>query len=473
MPKHPFMVPAVVEALRGSADWGPCVQVVPGEADAFCAQDIRQNGGVVLTSDSDLLIEDLGPGGSVSFFWDVVSKTVGGEAVIAALNYSIQDLETGLQIKEYGGLSRLAFEMCSRQVGLKEALHHIVLENHIQGAVRQIAYQDFLQEHLAEEYISEDHPVVPVLSTLDPRISELVIQSLNIDVMKPRTPDKPTKGGPRGPDELSMFLPVMFEDHMKKSSWTMSEPVRQLAYAIAQHGEKQRCDNIIEYRTLKSVTGGRQLGIPSLADVEDACGQLLTTLDQIDAGLEAPHLTWLAFAIYQDIEWSTSNGKSPISAALVSEAAAHLSGAVESYSWDVIHFAAQVQASFYSLRMLKQILNVTDALSPTGDTTTQSRRQLRLRMASFPLIAEYPTVEGIFQLLSQFVEAKGLSVISNILGVPEVPITKPQLPGRLSRPKKAKRVERGALSKKQTGRAQPSRPTSANPFALLSQQADE
>ena len=71
LPKPPFLVPAVIEALRNSQDWAPLIQVVPGEADTYCAQDVRQNGGIVLTSDSDLLVQDLGADGRVSFFWDV------------------------------------------------------------------------------------------------------------------------------------------------------------------------------------------------------------------------------------------------------------------------------------------------------------------------------------------------------------------------------------------------------------------
>ncbi|KAK8102877.1 hypothetical protein PG984_016023 [Apiospora sp. TS-2023a] len=47
------------------------MQVMPGEVDTYCAEDIWQNGGIVLTSVSNLPMEDLCPHGSVAFFWEI------------------------------------------------------------------------------------------------------------------------------------------------------------------------------------------------------------------------------------------------------------------------------------------------------------------------------------------------------------------------------------------------------------------
>lgn len=67
LPASPFLVPAVLDALRNSA-YADVVEVVPWEADAFCAAAARRVGGVVLTSDSDLLVHNLGMEGAVVFF---------------------------------------------------------------------------------------------------------------------------------------------------------------------------------------------------------------------------------------------------------------------------------------------------------------------------------------------------------------------------------------------------------------------
>lgn len=69
LPSAPFVVPAVIEALLNTT-YANCVYVVPGEADIYCAEDVKMNGGFVITGDSDLLVHDLGLGGGVVFFND-------------------------------------------------------------------------------------------------------------------------------------------------------------------------------------------------------------------------------------------------------------------------------------------------------------------------------------------------------------------------------------------------------------------
>ncbi|MBE7179732.1 MAG: hypothetical protein INR71_00735 [Terriglobus roseus] len=69
LPPAPFVVPAVIEALRESG-YRDVVRVVPGEADPYCAEDVRLHGGFVVTGDSDLLVYDLGQVGGVVFLQD-------------------------------------------------------------------------------------------------------------------------------------------------------------------------------------------------------------------------------------------------------------------------------------------------------------------------------------------------------------------------------------------------------------------
>lgn len=62
-------MPATIETIRVSK-FGAVLSLVPGEADEWCARDCRAEGGFALTSDSDLLLYDLGLHGSVVFFSD-------------------------------------------------------------------------------------------------------------------------------------------------------------------------------------------------------------------------------------------------------------------------------------------------------------------------------------------------------------------------------------------------------------------
>ncbi|KAK7981984.1 DNA replication initiation factor cdc45 [Apiospora saccharicola] len=497
-PKHPFLVPAVAELVRNSKAWRDVVQVVPGEADTYCAEDIRQNGGTVLTSDSDLLMEDLGPHGSVAFFWEIGTTSESNETELFALTYSARQLAEQLGLQEAGGIPRLAFEMTTRHTGLDEALHFAKASDTTEDVIKE-NYQKFLEEHLVpQEYISADHPVISLLTSLDPRISELVIQSLNVDLAtdagNSASADTTTAtiatGQPRGPDKTSMFLPVMVEDNARKSSWTTSESVRQLCYAIAQQRKKEeprggsqqqpprRDDVVIEYRTLESLTGGRQMSLPSPTETESGCAELLATLEQIELGLPGRELLWLALAIHQDVDWSTSNGRHPLSVQVMGEAASLFVNPKNNngqgqqkqqqqqqqpgqYGWDVLHFTAQVQASFYSLRMLKQVLDIVSALA--DPPLSQTQEKLQQRLSNLPLIADWPTAESIFGQLSRMQRTGSLSVISKMLDVEEYEFKTP------SKSKNKQGSKKTGLSSRQM----PPRSLAVNPFAVLSPQAQE
>ena len=56
-------------------------KMVPGEADPYCARRARRKGGIVFTSDSDLLIYDLGKHGSVVYFSDLELHVRDGDDV--------------------------------------------------------------------------------------------------------------------------------------------------------------------------------------------------------------------------------------------------------------------------------------------------------------------------------------------------------------------------------------------------------
>src|SRR5262249_10214004 len=60
LPYNPFTVPTVIDAIRRSPRWANITHIVPGEADAFCAAAAAEAPRTVLTTDSDLLVYDLG-----------------------------------------------------------------------------------------------------------------------------------------------------------------------------------------------------------------------------------------------------------------------------------------------------------------------------------------------------------------------------------------------------------------------------
>ncbi|KAL7629168.1 hypothetical protein AAE478_000687 [Parahypoxylon ruwenzoriense] len=465
LPKPPFLVPAVLEALKSSEDWGFLVQVVPGEADVYCAQDIRENGGTLLTNDSDLLIQDLGPNGSVSFFWDIspadpTSKDLG----LLACKVSLHDINDKLGLSIIGGLPRVVFEKERGRMGFDRALQK-VRDSH-EDTLNSDEYRSFMKELELKEYIPSDHSVLGVLSTLDPRISEIVIQTLLSKAEGAEFPTFSTKMS-RGPETFSIFLPVVVENRDKRSAWTMSTNIRQIAYAILQTLQQRRSDAIIEYRTLDLSTAltGRQVDIPSLEVTVDQCARLVAILEKLAGSLASPDIRWLSFAVYCDIEWSTSEQRQPLSAVLVNKTKNHPEDA-EDYSWDLIHFTAQLQACLYSLRMGKQIFDITPFL---GFNLPAPVQKLCDYLASLPLIAEWPTVEHMPKLLSKFSNVNGLAIITDMLGIPS--LESPELSTDLTEPKKTRKRDHDPFSRKRLqGKA---RSPSLNPYAILSQESQD
>ncbi|KAI1740148.1 hypothetical protein F4680DRAFT_121577 [Xylaria scruposa] len=456
LPKPPFLVPAVIEILKSCRTWGPLVKVVSGEADMFCAEDIRRHGGVLLTGDSDLLITDLGPDGTVSFFTDVVAADRSDKSQgLMARKFSLHAINDALGLSNVGGLPRVAFEKVNSRTNFSEALKRVKNSNNNDN-LESSEYHAFKQEYSMKEYLPMDHPVQEILSILDPRISEVIIQTLLLDdngtVLDGSSGEKS-----RGPETLAMFLPIMIENRNRKSAWSMSEVVRQLAYGAMQTFAARNSPVVIEYRVLEASNSlmGRQIDVLGPEETLEQCSLLAETLDQLAGHLPGTDMQWLAFAIYQDVMWSTSEQRSPLSASLINKGKNPFNDEDE-YSWDLIHFAAQVQASLYSLRMAKQVLDVVVSLR----TLPPPMQDLRERLSHLPTIAKWPTVETISKVLATASEAHVLSIITIMLGV-----TIENSENSLNTNQSKKRKNRNGLLRSERD---PKRPTSVNPFAVLS-----
>ncbi|KAF2968848.1 hypothetical protein GQX73_g4763 [Xylaria multiplex] len=458
LPMPPFLIPAVIEILKSCHTWSPLVEVVCGEADMFSAEDVRRRGGVLLTSDSDLLITDLGPNGSVSFFTDVVMATRSDkEEGLVACKLSLNTINDALGLNNVGGLPRVAFEMVRSRIKFDEALKRARGNNH--DVLESFELQGFMEEYFMKEYLPRDHPVQGVLSSLDPRISEIVIQNLLLDGS-----DTVPHEDSRGPETLAMFLPIMIEDRSRKSAWTVSTAVRQLAYSIMQTFAIHKSPVVIEYRLLEASNSmmGRQIEVPRLEETIEQCHILVDTLKQIMKQIPAASMQWLAFAAYRDVVWSISEERLPLTASLIGKAKRVPDNESE-HSWDIIHFTAQVHATLYSLRMAKQVFDVAASLC---QSLPPAVRELQQYLSAVPAIVDWPTVGNILPALAAAGEANVLSIITGILGIPEIE-TRGHPPEARQPGKRTNRI--GLLRSERD----PKRPVSVNPFAVLSHASRE
>ncbi|KAJ2986975.1 hypothetical protein NUW58_g4766 [Xylaria curta] len=488
LPKPPFLVPAVIEILKSCDTWGPLVEVVSGEADMFCAEDIRQHGGVLLTSDSDLLITDLGPHGTVSFFSDVVAADRSNKCKgLVACKFSLHAINDKLGLNKVGGLSRVAFEHVKCRTSFHDAVKRTKHYSH--HSIESPDFQAFMEEYSMKEYLPKSHPVQGILSRLDPRISEIIIQALLVDGNRIVT-DAGSAHDSRGPESLAMFLPVMVEVSLPIPRFLVSIHVigvgrglgglalsvlgrivsslhntiyvRKLAYSIIQKFAVHNLPAVIEWRSLEASNSlmGRQVNVSGLEETLTQCRQLEDTFGQLTERIPSTDMQWLSFAIYQDIMWSASEQRLPLSATLIHEMKRE-SNHIDHHSWDTIHFAAQLQASLYSLRMEKQVLDVAAELCTT---IPPPMRELRKRLGALPAIGEWPTAANISQMLATADEANVLSTVTDMLGISAIDI-----PDHASNTNQGKKRKNGnGPLKSQRGSK---RPGSVNPFAILSHES--
>ncbi|KAL4732480.1 hypothetical protein ACLX1H_001496 [Fusarium chlamydosporum] len=134
-----FHVPAIIDTLRLSSRYAELVHLVPGEADAYCAQHVSHSGGTVLTSDSDLLVHDLEKG-SVVFLRDIYRDD---QSHLACARFSPAHICEKLKLSS-SEICRFAYE--------RKSSPHSTLPQLLQDCARpisdQIGYNEFCQASL-------------------------------------------------------------------------------------------------------------------------------------------------------------------------------------------------------------------------------------------------------------------------------------------------------------------------------------
>lgn len=325
-------------------------QVVPGEADSFCAVAARTVHGrtVILTNDSDLLVHDLGIQGDVVFLNQIELRVENGNTkhlkgceTIRVNSFSMHSIAQRVGFRDY---TRLAFEIRSHP----STTLHAAIQRTTEPVSDATAFEDFLHEY-QEVSSRSSRPLhsapqeTPVLGHqqeryLDPRISELVIQvTSDTTVIPPR-----------------IYLPVLIEDPLRTSAWTISTDHRTFAYSCLRFYISIKSE-------LKSVQEvfrkGDRIGITPIDTLNESetvayASLLLRKIHETrvicgdDIG---PYGFWRWYAVSQ--VWTSD----------MSEEArfSMLKGTekVTFWTWRDVQLDACVQAVLYSLRIVRQVLN--------------------------------------------------------------------------------------------------------------------
>jgi hypothetical protein len=461
LPASSFIVPAVLEALFTSKNYMTATEVVPGEADLYCARYLKQHGGLVFTGDSDLLVHDLGSNGAVTFFKDI-EETVDFKGVVALQShiYHPAAITQRIGLSAYQGLLALAFEMAMDNHGTKQSL---VARASNSAAIKANPemYQDFCKEYVLPrpetEKLGHEDPKYAVLQSLDPRISEFILQSPSIAKLA---------GLDSEARKPLMFLPFLNDSPIRTSAWELSTSVRQLAYGLLNLilPEQERRTSVYENRRQQGDSSGREWQLPNTNQLPEACITVVKRLDQLveKLGSASREGFWLAAAICQDIEWASSLDRSALSFFVMEQLAVlgDTRREKQECSWDVIHFLAQIQGSYYSFRMLKQITNllVVDMSSELPGPILD----LHNRLQDLPNLDELPDLHRVSSLHRIIADNNILKIAYELLGIEEPQPTRVEDASKPSK-KKRKRAQ-------DAYQPSPQKKKSTNPFDVLSQE---
>ena len=355
LPAPPFLVPAVLDALSKS-QYATVTEIVAGEAEAYCAHHVQTDGGIALTSDSDMLVYDLGASGAVAFFKQLeCRRSRPSKASLDCCQLLLTDVFRPREIARRLGLDslqRLAFE-------IKLDLH-VKIKSAVQLSLQQPGDRAAFTYFLAE-YVGKDNSGgIPEAATsnpssigdaecfVDPRLSELLTS---------------ISASP-SPDTLTMYLPFLIDDPSRVSAWAPSLRIRQLLYSCLPFlfPINPRVHSVTECCRKGHVIGSTV--VPMLSDTDTAiiAEHIVSALHHCfsDCLSWDSRKVWWAFALVLILAWHEQEERTPPSRMAVIRAC---NGAVSAgmLTWDDVQLSAQIQGVLYSLRMLQQLFRKATA----------------------------------------------------------------------------------------------------------------
>lgn len=377
LPAPPFMVASAIESLR-SGPFKDRVQLVPGEADVFCATMAKETGGAILTNDSDLAVHDLGATGRVVLLHSLEKKHSLGASYGSIIAFALSPSHVAERM-QVTSLLRFGFER--------------FLDPSLSAAVvRERAKDDSRLEKLHAEYeaFCEQYTDAPttqldelaLLDGLDPRIAEAVVTS---------------------DESADMYLTPIVEDPSRDSSWAYGASIRRLAYSLlltpSVHSKLSK--TVTEY-----ARKGRRI-TPTLIQpvneslVREHLRMMLQTLETLKPQPfegnfgSVTALQWYILAFRLVCEQKLEADKPTPSVTQMTRllglqpSIASLGSKVQ---WDDVHLLANMHAVLYSFRILQQltrhVLKNLKCKSSMDSGISNTLWELHSRLESMPNIED-------------------------------------------------------------------------------------
>ena len=425
LPAPPFLVSAIAEGLLRdrNSKHADITYFVPGEADGFCAALAREHVRIeghgrplVLTSDSDLLVHDLAGDNSsigsssgssndavqtaVVMFFRSISFNKSNDKGVTALK-GIQFNPSEISSCLVGPIIKIAFAVSQRPgSSLQENINY----------ARSVCDHSTAFRTFAEPYTATR----PLLSTkgfrykpicgssvealdfegfvVDARVSELFCQNLLLEQNHPQSKVTTQESD----NTLKMYLPSLYEDPQRSSAWDCGESIRVVAYSIIG-GRNHKSNQVIEHcrrgaRIVEKAIEGLNID------------QIISSLQEIAQNLRE----WReSFTVLNDSFRLRLYGVFAVCKFLLQnerpmpseeEIQSIFRGHFLDKSWEFLHLSAQVQASLYSLRLLRQVLEIWLHLSKASETDNQIQFPVNVMKDAAKELKSLPTIENVFSL---------------------------------------------------------------------------
>lgn len=319
--------------------------MVPGEADTQCAQTARLTGSAILTSDSDLLVHDLGLNGAVILLNSINMLEYGqqlGDWEVRGLRIRPSEVSRRLGVTN---LQQLAYTLARNpRLSFVEILRRC--KDQTEPTVRSSDYAQFLQEYQDTEAWPNTAVDSQSAQKLDTRVSELFWQYKVPSVFSQ-------------PGEPHFYLGILHEDHSRRCAWEQGRLYRTLGYSIFNLAQPpaHRFPAVHEFVR----RGGRV--VPKRVTLGDS-GKVISDVSLIKHRLDLARATfsttsqsgfWVMFALSEIYRDSANATTLPNAIQLEQFLKEGFMG--RTTQWTDIHLLAQVQTVLYSVRILKQLLD--------------------------------------------------------------------------------------------------------------------
>ncbi|KAF8533853.1 XPG domain containing-domain-containing protein [Trichophaea hybrida] len=306
----PFIVAAILSWLSSHPVYSGITETVPGEADSFLAAAAIKDGGMVLTSDSDLLVFSGETNWGVVMLQDLTFTPTGAttrvfrpSAIAASLKFPLIEVAYQTSLDPYASLSQIL-----------ERLQRVEERRRLGVGVQAIP-DAFVGEYMLP--VAGERRMVE-----EPRIGELLFLA--------------SSGA--GSGARKMYFPFLNEDPQRAAAWEVGVEVRALAYTLLfTTGEVKEI-----FRRGTRITDS---SVPCVADSQ-------TQLDALAAQIAEHPETWWASVILNSI---CVTSRTPPSCAELTAAASALlphptvsKGVKQKWTWALVHLFAMVQAGWYS-----------------------------------------------------------------------------------------------------------------------------